>query len=261
MLSVVEHISSSEIPAPTLERAVGTGPVVLICDHATRFIPASLDTLGLSADLHDSHIVWDPGALDLAQRLSVRLDAPLIYPGVSRLVIDCNRVVDAADSIVPVSENISVPGNLDLPPDERARRKQAVYDPFHHTIDDLLETRREHGMTTALVAVHSFTPVFHGKPRPWQVGVIFEAGNRFGAAVCEELAKDRDLCVGVNKPYSPGDGVYHTVSRHKDKYGLAGVMLEIRNDLLRNAGDLDWWADRLEHVLRNSLESVGSDPA
>ncbi len=253
ILSVVEHVSDSDNPAPTIEREAGIGPAVLVCDHATNHIPPVFGALGLAAGLRDSHVVWDPGALDLARRLSARLDAPLIYPGVSRLVIDCNRDIDAPDSIVRVSEAISVPGNLDISPRERARRKQAYYDPFHHTLDTHLARRRERHIATALIAIHTFTPVFHGKARPWHAGVIFDAGNRLAEAASDALAADPDLCIGRNQPYAPDDGVYFTVSRHTGRHGIAGLMLEIRNDLLRDNAGLDDWADRLTDVLSASL--------
>ena len=64
----------------------GAGGFVLVCEHASNFIPPELGNLGLADDMLLNHIVWDPGAAAVAQALSAQLDAPLVMPRVSRLV-------------------------------------------------------------------------------------------------------------------------------------------------------------------------------
>ncbi len=80
-----------------IENPDGAGPFVVICDHASNHIPDDLDSLGLSEQSKSMHIAWDPGALPVARDMARRLDAPLCWPDVSRLVIDCNRAPDASD--------------------------------------------------------------------------------------------------------------------------------------------------------------------
>jgi predicted N-formylglutamate amidohydrolase len=41
--------------------------------------------------LLDSHRGWDPGTLDLAERLASALGAPLVASSVTRLLVDLNR--------------------------------------------------------------------------------------------------------------------------------------------------------------------------
>ena len=82
----------SDITAGTAAGAVeivnrdGAGPVLLLCEHASRHIPQRYGGLGLDADAARSHAAWDPGARDLALELSQALDAPLVAARVSRLV-------------------------------------------------------------------------------------------------------------------------------------------------------------------------------
>ena len=89
----------------------GRGPIVLICEHASRLIPDEFRALGLAPADQARHIAWDIGALGLARELSVMLDAPLVHATYSRLLLDLNRPVDASDSIVESSEGTVVPGN------------------------------------------------------------------------------------------------------------------------------------------------------
>jgi predicted N-formylglutamate amidohydrolase len=48
----------------------GRGPFVLVCDHASNWVPGPLKALGLHPGELERHIAWDPGALELARRLS-----------------------------------------------------------------------------------------------------------------------------------------------------------------------------------------------
>ena len=70
---------------------------MIVCDHASNFIPQEYGTLGLDAAELKRHIAWDPGALPVAERMAAALDAVLVQSCVSRLVIDCNRPLDAPD--------------------------------------------------------------------------------------------------------------------------------------------------------------------
>ena len=67
--------------------------------------------------------------------------------------------------------------------------------------------------------------------------------------------------VGDNEPYSPRDNVDYTIRRHGFDRGLPHVMIEIRNDLLRSAEDIDAWAGRLTETLGESAGAVGLAPA
>src|SRR5690606_33890772 len=77
----------------------GTSPFLFVCEHASNFIPGCYNGLGLKPHDLTTHIAWDPGALEVAQHLSKALDAPLITSCLSRLLIDCNRPLDAPDLI------------------------------------------------------------------------------------------------------------------------------------------------------------------
>ena len=98
-----------------LENPDGAGPFVIVCDHASNRIPDDYASFAFADDALATHVAWDPGALSVARRLSTRLNAPLLWPDVSRLVIDCNRAPDAASLIVTESEGRKVEANCALP--------------------------------------------------------------------------------------------------------------------------------------------------
>lgn len=249
----------------------GAGAFVLVCDHASHFIPDEYAGLGLGETDRLRHIGWDIGALGLSRALSARLDAPLIHATLSRLLQDVNRSPNAHDAIVAVSENVLVPGNRDLDDAERERRRRWIYEPYHAAIEAVIGERLARGRPTAVIAVHSFTPVYHGVARPWRIGVLSHRDRRMADALLAALRAEVDASgadigddalgldmIGDNQPYAPADGVYHTLERHAEAHGLPCAMLEIRNDLIQDGPGQDAWADRLAPLLRRALASANA---
>lgn len=236
--------------------ANGGSPFVLVCDHASNRIPDQYDNLGLTLHQRLMHIAWDPDALAVALRLTELLDAPLVQSTVSRLVIDCNRDHDAVDLIPVISERVDITANVGIPQAERSFRIANYHTPFHAAIEELLDRRKAAGMTTILVTVHSFTPIYKDVARPWPIGLIHGAEQRFTHALCAALKADQpDLNVGWNEPYSARNGVTYTLEHHGDGRGLDCTMIEIRNDEILEAAGIALWADRLARCLTAAAQA------
>jgi predicted N-formylglutamate amidohydrolase len=231
------------------ENPDGSGRFVVVCDHASNRIPDAYTSFGFAEDALQTHIAWDPGALGVARRLAARFDGPLFWPDASRLIIDCNRAPAAKSLIVSESEGRPVPANFGLTEAERLRRLDQIHAPYHAAIDACVERRLARRQPTALIAVHSYTPVYLGKARPWQVGIVFGEDRRLADLFIRELEADPALSVGINQPYSPGDQVYYTVERHAGPNVLPAVMIEIRNDEIGDRAGERRWADRLAAIL------------
>ena len=112
-----------------------------------------------------------------------------------------------------------------------------------------MKRRRADGRPTALIAIHSFTPVYFGKARPWQVGIVFDDDRRLADLLIRGFEADPALTVGINEPYSPADGVYYTLDRHAQPRGLPAAMIEIRNDEIGDEAGQRSWAERLADIL------------
>lgn len=231
----------------------GASPFLLVCEHAGRIIPESLDNLGLSASDRVAHIAWDIGAEAVSRALSRHLDAPLVLQRYSRLVYDCNRPPEAPDAMPAVSELTPIPGNAALTPEERQERTRAIYRPFHAEITRLLEARLARGLRPALVTIHSFTPVYKGIRRALELGILHDADSRLADAM---LVADSGPLTRRNEPYGPQDGVTHTLKVHALPRGLPNVMIEIRNDLIGDERGQADWAGRLVLILKTALASL-----
>ncbi|QND53941.1 N-formylglutamate amidohydrolase [Phyllobacterium sp. 628] len=234
----------------------GRSPFVILCDHASNHIPAPYGRLGLQPDDLQKHIAWDPGALGVSQVMSTLLDAPLVESRVSRLIIDCNRPLQAPDLIPSTSELTVVPANVDLNDQEKQRRIAISHQPYHASIEELAKHRADKGLPTPIyVAVHSFTPVYRGVARPWHIGIIHDDYDQVAAPLIAGLQALNQFCVGINEPYSPADRVYYTLERHASAHGLPAVMIEIRNDLITKPKEEKAWAGILSAILKEIAQA------
>ncbi|XHC13569.1 N-formylglutamate amidohydrolase [Labrenzia sp. ac12] len=244
--------------AVAVENAEGAGPFVFVCDHASNFFPPPYDTsLGITDADKIAHIAWDPGALGVARGLAKSLDAPLVHTTVSRLIIDCNREESRADLIPCLSETTKIAGNQDLLADEKAFRLNLAHRPFHEAIDKVINERLDRGLPTAVVSIHSFTPVYKGQSRPWEIGLIYDKDRRLADPVLEGLKAKGGLTVGDNEPYAPSDGVYYTIRRHGEDRKLPCLMIEIRNDEVKTSAEEAQWSDLLAPLLEHAAQAVG----
>jgi len=255
-VSVDALLSEEDPPVFLIEQAQGSSVFLVTCDHGGRAIPRRLANLRLSEQELSTHVAWDLGVAELGRRLSARLNAFLIVQNYSRLVIDANRPPGAPDSIPALSERTRIAANEGLSPSDARTRVEEVFQPYHRRIRDELVARSARACPSVLVALHSFTPVYLDKGRPWHVGVLYGRDPRLGRLVREGLRRDGSLVVGDNQPYSVSDATDYTIIVHGAHRGIPHVALEIRQDLLANESDVQSWAERLGGVLEEAVPQV-----
>ncbi len=227
----------------------GSSPLFLVCDHASNFVPRALNGLGLDPARLSLHIAYDIGAAAVTRRLAAGLDAPAVLSHFSRLVIDPNRPLDDEASVPPVSDGIAVPGNQALPGGEREARIATFFQPYHQAVGAALHRRLHRGQLPIFVSVHSFTPMLEGERRPWEIGVLWDHGNRVAPPLIEALRR-RGLNVGDNEPYSGTIAFGFTTHHHAAPRGLPQVLLELRQDLVDTDAGAAAWAEILMEELR-----------
>lgn len=235
-------------PVYNLIRENSTHPLILVCEHASRYIPDALNNLGLDDTAAREHIAWDIGALELAEQLSEKIGATLLSANYSRLLIDLNRPRHAPDSIPAQSEIYQVPGNRELDEATREYRRQCLFKPFHTRLQQLIDERLAEGRPVRVVGIHSFTPVYYGQPRELEVGVLFGQAKAYAQRLLDGLDR-HPLKVAGNQPYKIDPLGDMTVPVHGDARGLESVLIEVRNDLLRSPEAVTRWANYLAPLL------------
>ncbi|MDJ0896868.1 MAG: N-formylglutamate amidohydrolase [Alphaproteobacteria bacterium] len=249
-------------PSPAVvSRRTGRSRFLIVCEHASNKIPRSLGTLGLSPDGQASHIAWDIGAEAVAQAMSRLLDAPLVVQRYSRLAFDCNRPPDSPAGIVDSNDGIEVPGNRDVSDRDRQARVNEIYVPFHAALTELIDERAAAGLGPVLVTVHSFSRVFQDQRRAVDLGIIHDDDLRLADALYQRCRAWKDVTVAQNEPYTPADGVTHTLVKHALPRGLLNVMLEVGSDLIDVESTQAAMAARLCAALEEVLPLVGGTAA
>jgi len=253
MLAGSNRLNKADDTCVAVERPGGRSPVFIVCEHASRVLPPEYGNLGLSDDALSSHIAWDPGALGVARALSASLDATLVHQRFSRLIYDCNRPPESPGAMPEVSEIYEIPGNRNLSTAERAARTQALYIPFHDRIRALLKERAARGQDSVLVTMHSFTPVYLGKARAVELGILHDDDTWLADRMLKAAADAPLYRAERNQPYGPADGVTHTLKLHGISGGLRNVMIEVRNDLIVDNIGQRVMADYLSGLIQISL--------
>ena len=235
-------------PVEVIEGDRGLG-LVLIADHAGRALPDEYGDLGLPETEFDRHIAYDIGVERVTRRLAQLTGAPAVMARFSRLLIDPNRGDDDPTLIRQLYDGTVVPGNYPISEEERERRLDRYYRPYHDAVGAMVSSVHEAtGAAPFVFSVHSFTPVMQQQARPWHVGILWDLDDRAPRALIDALSRDPALVVGDNEPY---DGALKgdTMFRHAIVNGFAHALIEIRQDLIADEAGADDWAARLAPIV------------
>lgn len=240
-------------PVTLAARAPDAG-LLLTCEHASPAVPPEYHDLGLAAAQLRDHIGWDIGAAIVTEELGRQFGAPAVLSAASRLLVDCNRDLADADLIPAASCGVSIPGNLAVDDDERAERLARFYQPYHQAID--VQARRH--PRAVLLSVHTFTPELHGRPRPFDVGVLFDEHSDLARTLAAGVSA-AGFSVRLNEPYSGFDGLIFSARSHGRRHARRYVELEINNRLLRRDADARAVARRLVEAVAALIAAPAAD--
>lgn len=148
---------------------------LITCCHATCAIPEAQRELfkGLE-DRVSSPEGWEPGALNLAQGLAMKLSTPLVHGDVSRLLFDLEQIGDAQWSEI----------SIQMPEALRTRFADRHNEKFHHVINAKLEEDFKRHDSMIHLDIHT-APIADGK-------IIFECtghslADKFAATAVKNL--------------------------------------------------------------------------
>ena len=240
----------------TTHHSDGDGRFLVLCDHASNFVPPELDNLGLPAKHLTRHIAYDPGAVEVARFIADVLNCPLVEAGFSRLLIDPNRGLDDPTLIMKFSDGIIIPANrgVDRFNDLEGWRARVnnYYSPYHSAISSALARAAAQDIVPIILSVHSFTPIWKNQPRPWQAAVLWDKDDRLPNLAIAHMRQYKGLNFGDNVPYSgrlKNDCLY----RHATQNGLAHALIELRQDEISQTAGVELWGTRLVALLHEAV--------
>jgi predicted N-formylglutamate amidohydrolase len=139
---------------------------------------------------------------------------------------------------------------------QKAARVREIFRPFHDRIEIELDRRRQAGRPAALIAMHSFAPVFKGVVRPWHTGVLYNRDPHFAHFFMALLKREEGLVVGDNEPYSVTDASDYTIPVHGERRGLHHVAIEVRQDLIAGGKGQRAWGALLARLLARAYQEL-----
>jgi predicted N-formylglutamate amidohydrolase len=226
--------------------------VLVTSEHGGNEVPGEHRALfrGRRA-LLESHRGWDPGTLDLAERLAASLGAPLAWSTTTRLLVDLNRS----------PHNPRLFSEVTRPLARDARR--ALIETWHRPHWEAVRTALARGLRAEgrvlHLAVHSFTPVLDGVTRKPDISLLYDPARKPERALGE--AWSRALAgalpariVRRNDPYKgSSDGLATAMRRELPASSYVGIEIEINQRHVGRGGRFPAWVDQ---ALLNTLSEV-----
>lgn len=209
--------------------------LLLTCEHAGNRIPDAYAARFKGAGrILQSHQGWDPGALNLTRYLSKRLAVPYASVLWSRLLVEANRSQS--------NPRIWSRYTASLSTEEKNRILATYWWPHRREVEEAVGEAVTRGELVLHIAVHSFTPVWHGEVRTADLGLLYDParpGERaFGVqwqACLGRIAPD--LRVRRNYPYrGAADGLTTWLRRRFPEDQYLGFELEVNQGLMETSG-------------------------
>jgi len=226
--------------------------LIVTCEHGGNRVPAAYAGLFRPHQrLLESHRGYDPGSLELARACARRLQAPLHFATITRLLVELNRSPGHRALFSAVTKS--------LPQKEREALVGDYYLPYRQSVEAEIARAIADGRRAVHLSMHTFTPKLDGKVRRADVGLLYDPSRSGEAAICAEtrrrLAIERpELLIRMNYPYHGKADGFTTALRKKwsaDSY----VGIEIEVNQTWPLGDRRAWR-QLVRDLSRAVDSV-----
>lgn len=235
-------------------RPSSPAPLVLLCEHASNQV-VGVPLTDSDRELLTQHWGYDIGAAQVVHALSTSLDAAAALARISRLICDLNRGPDSPTLFLKRAGDVEVSFNRDLTPDQKATRLARIYHPYHQAVDALIREQKEAGGAALLISIHSFTPVYDGKRRAMEVGVLFDEYDDLAERLAD-ACRLAGFVVALNEPYSGKDGMIFSAARHGRAHQVPFLEIELRQDTIDTPDKARAVAARLADPIAQLLRAV-----
>ena len=226
--------------------------ILITCEHAGNELPESYKYLfKRGEEALKSHRGWDPGAAILASYLGIELATPVFMHPTSRLLVEVNRSLN--------HPHLFSEFTIDLESSVKQFLLNKYYRPYRNAVTEWIKRETEAKKEVAHFSIHSFTPVWEGKKRPTDIGILFDPKRRLENKIALELTeKLREraplLTIDLNEPYKGTDDGFTTTLRKKfGARSYSGIEIEVNQKFFFNK-ELEFVKSVLSPAI-NSLES------
>ena len=124
----------------------------------------------------DSHRGYDPGSLELARACARRLQAPLHFATVTRLLVELNRSPGHRALFSAITKS--------LPRANATHCSRDYYLPYRQRVEADMAQAIADGRRAVHFSMHTFTPKLDGKVRRADIGLLYDPRRPGEAALC-----------------------------------------------------------------------------
>jgi len=197
--------------------------IILTCEHAGNQVPEAYSYLfDKHLEVLQTHRGYDPGAWEIAQFMATQLNVPLFACHTTRLLVEANRSFNSAELFSAFSKELSM--------EEKQQILDKYYFPYRNRVEQAIADAPK---PVLHISVHTFTPVWEGKEREVDIGLLFDPARKKDTDICirwkSTLEELLPACtVRFNEPYSGTSDGFTTYLRHQyPKLDYVGIEIEI----------------------------------
>ncbi|MCA9050826.1 MAG: N-formylglutamate amidohydrolase [Planctomycetaceae bacterium] len=229
--------------------------ILVTCEHGGNDVPpqyADLFRCDAAAAALDSHRGWDPGSLMMARCLAETFRGAFYYSTVTRLLVELNRSLWHPHLFSEFSKPLNEKARLALLDDQ--------WHPYRTQVEKHIANSIAANRQVLHLSVHSFTPVFDGRLRTTDIGLLYAPSRPTETRFCRvwqtTLQKvEPSLTVHRNAPYKGvADGFVTWLRRHYSDDQYIGIELEVNQRFTATESVPDW--KKMTSIVNSSLNSV-----
>ncbi len=222
---------------------------LVTCEHGGNAVPDDVREVFSSEHAQRtlrSHRGWDPGAWEASLQFADHLfpghhrpswsdkagwetayDGDWIAARTTRLLVDLNRSPD--------HETVFSKWSGALSPERKQRLLCDWHTPYRSAVERRVGELLVDWDTVIHLSVHSFTPRYHGRWRPIDVGLLFDPDRPQEADFCESWKRQMNslaprLRVLANQPYlGSDDGLTTHLRRRFPELRYLGIEIEVNH--------------------------------
>jgi predicted N-formylglutamate amidohydrolase len=220
---------------------------ILTCEHGGNEIPEEYEYLfNKTPEVLKTHRGLDIGALVLFEKLKAIKADSSHFSTTSRLLVELNR-----------SRNHKSLFSEYTKPLQKIVRRHILtkyYTPYRNTVYAQIYKWVSKGNRVVHISVHTFTPIFEGKERKVDIGLLFDPKKKAEKEFCagwksEMKALNSNFTVKFNEPYlGKSDGFTTFLRKEFDDSSYAGIELEVNQKFYIGNGH-QWPQDILDLIL------------
>lgn len=202
--------------------------IILSCEHAGNRVPRAYKYLfTTNPDVLKTHRAYDIGIAPIVVGLQKALKCPLCLYEWTRLLIDVNRT-RRVSQFSKFSRQLS---------DTEKQHLIDTYDaPYKNRLKGLIDKQRRYGPVLHL-SLHSFTPVWKGKRRNADIGILYDPTRKqekqFAETLQTRLGQELRLRVRRNYPYlGRAEGMTTRLRRQYSQKQYMGIEIELNQGFL-----------------------------